>query len=321
MTRLHNSTRAVLAATAIALMALCLCPPASATPAKAPERIPAVFIGDRLVDVAYNLGFVAEGAAFRCSLWPMCDQIKSATQVLGCPNRILRTPETVPDFLKQRGIKRVIVERTPNFCIYKPKVAPEKAVKFLDGLKAKVEYVDFSQGVPAAIRQTAALLGVPKRGEKLIANYEESFAKAKAAIPSGGMGKRIAIINGTLQESTGKTFLRVELPGGYTDQYILKPLGCENVGGQLFSKPPRMSKGHASIRSLKRLLDAKPDAIVMTGNCTGVQLALNEALKKQPELADVPALRDMAVYTLPFYADAGVIEYPSVFLRWLRALQ
>lgn len=321
MTRLHDTARAAVAATLIALVAICLATPASATPSKAPQRLDAVFIGDRLVDVAYNLGFVAEGAALRCSLWPMCDELKNATQILGCPNRILRKTETVPDFLKERGITRVIVERTPHFCIYKPEVAPEKAVKFLKGLDARVQYVDFAQGVPEAIRQTAEILGVPERGAQLAARYEESFATAKAAIPAGGLGKRVVILNGVHQLSTGKNFVRVELAGGYSDQYMLEPLGCENVGDQLFSKAPKMSKGHAMIRSLKGLLKAKPDAIVMTGHCAGVQQALRDALAKHPQLKDVPALRDMAVYTLPFYADAGVIEYPSLFMRWLRALQ
>ena len=321
MTRLDNTARTALGATLVIIAALFLASPAWASPAKAPERVHAVFIGDRLVDVAFNLGFVPEGTSLRCSLWPKCQALKVASQVLGCPNCIMRKPGIIPGFLKERGIRRVIVERTPEFCLYKPDVNPEMVAKQLDGMDVDIQYVDFSKGVPAAIREAAALLGVPERGEKLVADYTENFNRAKAAIPPGGLGKRIVIINGTFQKSTGKSFLRVELPGGYSDQYILGPLGCENVGGELYEKAPVMSKGHAPIRALKGLAKARPDVIVMTGHCMAVQKALKDALRKHPELADVPAVKDMAVYALPFYADSGVIEYPSVFMRWLHALQ
>lgn len=321
MTRRDDIVRFGLAAALTILMALCLALPAWSSPSKAPERVNAVFIGDRLVDVAFNLGFVPEGTALRCSLWPMCQSLKSATQVLGCPNRILNNPGIVPGFLKERGIRRVIIERTPAFCLYKPDADPVKAAKLLEGMDVQIQYVDFSKGVPAAIRETAELLGVPKRGEELAASYAEDFARAKASIPATALGKRVVVLSGTLQESTGKAFLRVELPGGYTDQYILGPLGCDNVGDELFDKAPTMSKGHAALRSLKRLAQAKPDAIVMTGHSLAVQLAIQGALEKHPELADVPALSRMAVYALPFYADSSVIEYPSIFTRWLRALR
>jgi len=320
----HPYSIAARAGTALLLLgALLTCwgSPAMASPLKAPERIPAVFIGDRLVDVAYNLGFVAEGMSLRCGLWPKCKQLRVASQVLGCPRCIVaKRPNALPDFIKAKGIKRMIVEKTPRFCIYMPDVSPEKAVPLVKDLDVEIQYVDFGQGVPSAIRQAAALLGVPERGEKLAARYEKAYEKAVQAIPQGGLGRRVVIINGTFQPSTGKTFLRVEAPGGYADQYILAPLGCENVGDALYKPGTAVSKGHVMIRKLKGLVQARPDVIVMTGDATGVQMALAKALADHPELAEVPALRDQAVYSLPPYVDSGVIEYPQVFKRWLYAL-
>lgn len=310
-----------LAITLLAVMALFISTPVQASPPKAPEKIPAVFIGDRLIDVAFNLGFLPEGMSLRCSLWPKCKQLKTASQVIGCPRCIVKkNPKALPTFLKERGIKRVIIERSPQFCIYMPKVSPEQAVKTLKGMDVTIEYVDFSQGVPSAIRQTAAFLNVAERGEKLVADYEKAFNKVKTTIPADGLNKRVIIINGIHQASTGKVFLRVEVPGGYSDQYILAPLGCTNVGNELFNKKPTIRKGHVMIRSLKGLIKAQPDVIVATGDSAGVQLALKAALKKNPKLAEVPAVRDMAVFSLPTYVDSGVVEYPGVFSRWQNAL-
>lgn len=58
----------------------------------------------------------------------------------------------------------------------------------------------------------------------------------------------------------------------------------------------------------------------MTGDPLAVQKALAGALKENPALADVPAIRAHAVYSLPGYIDASVIEYPHILRRWADAL-
>ena len=47
---------------------------------------------------------------------------------------------------------------------------------------------------------------------------------------------------------------------------------------------------------------ANPDVIVMTGNPFAVQKALAAGVKKTPALANVPAIKNTAIYSLPFYA-------------------
>ena len=73
-------------------------------------------------------------------------------------------------------------------------------------------------------------------------------------------------------------------------------------------------------RKLAGLVEANPDVIVMTGNSFAVQSALHEAVKRNPALAGIPALKNDEVYSLPFYCDSGVIEYPAVFKQWQDAL-
>ena len=295
--------------------------PAEAKPRIAPEKIKVIMIGDRLVDVSFNLGVLPEAMSVRCSMWPMCKQLLNATQVLGCPKCIVdRIPNIVPDTAKKRGIKRIIIEKHPNFCIYRPKVKPVNIVPLLEGKGLTIEYVDFSQGLESAIRQTAKLLGCQSKADPLIKRYQKALAKAKNALPKAGLGKKVVIINGTYQGSTGKSFLRIEAAGGYSDQYLLEPLGCVNVGDVLKSQNKKVNKGHFMIRKIDGLVKAKPDIIVMTGNVFAVQKALSRAMRRNPALADVPAIKDLAIYSLPFYGDSSVIEYPAILRQWTHAL-
>ncbi len=290
-----------------------------AKPKIAPEKINVIMIGDRLVDVAYNLGVLPEAMSVRCSMWPMCKQLLNATQVLGCPKCIVdRIPNIVPDTAKKRGIKRIIIEKHPNFCIYKPKVKPANVVPLLKGLT--IEYVDFSQGLESAIRQTARLLGRQSKADALIKRYQKALAKAKSCLPKAGLGKKVVIINGTYQSSTGKSFLRIEAAGGYSDQYLLEPLGCINVGDVLRPPKKKVNKGHFMVRKIDGLVRAEPDIIVMTGDTFAVQKALAGAVKKNPALAAVPAIKNLAIYSLPFYGDSSVIEYPAILRQWTDAL-
>jgi len=291
--------------------------PAEAKPKGAPERIKVIMVGDRLVDVAYNLGVLPEAMSVRCSLWPMCKKLLNASQVLGCPKCIVdRIPNIVPDTAKKRGIKRIIIEKHPNFCIYKPMVKPANVIPLLEEKDLTIEYVDFSQGLESAIRQTANLLGCQSKADTLIERYDKSLAKAKSGLPKAGLGKKVVIINGTYQNATGKTFLRVEMPGGYSDRFLLEPLGCINVGDVLKSPNKKVNKGHFMIRKLDAIARAKPDIIVMTGDSFAVQKALTAAVKKNPALAQVSAIKNLAIYSLSFYADSSVIEYPYILRRW-----
>ena len=294
-----------------------------ATPPKAPERIKAVMVGDRLVDISLKLGVIPEGMSVRLSMWP--DKAKAlplATQILGCPNYTTKKhPEAVPEFMKERGITRIIIEKSLKFCLYMPKVNPlnmADMVKEVPGVT--VEYVDFTKGMASAIAQTAKLLGRESRGKDVAAAYEKAMKKVEADLPKTGLGKRVLVLNGSYSQASGKSFIRFEAPGGYTDQYILKPLGCTNAASAMLTDTMRIAKGHVSAGRLAGLAEANPDVIVITGNGFAVQKGLYDARKKNPALADIPAIRDGRVFSLPFYGDSSVLEYPTIFRQWQQAL-
>ena len=301
--------------------------PADAQPKKSPEKIKAIMVGDRVVDVSFNLGVLPEAMSVRCSIWPMCKQLLNASQVLGCPRCIVdRIPNIVPDTAKERGIKRIIIEKHPNFCIYNPNMKPANVVALLKGKDLTIEYVDFSVGLEEAIRQTASLLKRETEGEALIEKYRKDLAEAKAALPASASGKKVIIFNGIYQHATGKVMLRVEAPGGYADRFLLEPMGCVNVGRAFNSANAKAVGGHYQVAKSKGrvvldpLIRANPDIIVMTGDAFAVQKAIAEALRSTPALLDVPAIKAHALFSLPAYVDSSVVEYPQILRLWANAL-
>lgn len=310
-----------------ALSILLIAPTSSAKPPKAPERAEVIMIGDRLVDIAYNLGVLPAAMSVRCSMWPLCKQLNKAVQVLGCPNCLLKKEATpVLKAVQNMNIDRIIIEKHPHFCNYKD-VSPEDIVSFLKGKGLVIEYVDFSDGLKKAIQQTAELLGRPAKGKSLIQDYKKQMSKVKKNLDPSSKGLKVVILNGTYQKKTGRIMLRAEAPGGYADQFLLKPLGCQNKGDAFQNAGEKPSKGHYMVKKsrqglmLKPLVKAAPDLIAATGNAFAVQKAIVNARKYTPGLAEVPAVKNNKIYSLPAYIDASVIEYPEILSLWAQALE
>ncbi len=291
-----------------------------------PEKIKAIIIGDRVVDIAYHLGVVPAAMSVRGSMWPMSKQIKTSSQILGCPNCVIKNENIVPDAIKQFGIKTIIIEKSTPYCIYKPQVKPEKVADLLTGLNVKIEYVDFSQGIESAIRQTAKLVNREAKASALIKKYNKALTGARKNLPLEKSGRTVVIFSGTYQPSTGKAMLRVEAPGGYSDRFLLEPLGYTNIGDSFRRGKAKPAKGHYPVKKTRKgmvldpLLKANPDVIIVTGDAFAVQKALADYGKSHPQLSEVKAIKNMAVFALPLYVDSGVIEYPAVLKKWKVAL-
>lgn len=285
-----------------------------------PERIDAIIIGDRVVDIAYNLGVLPVAMSVRGSFWPLARELKTASQMIGCPSCVtVKSKDAVPDALKRYGVHRVIVEKSNPYCLYKPKVTPENIVPVLEGIDVQIDFVDFTKGLDSAIRQVGVLVGREKQAEQLVERHAKQLAKVEKKIPASPLNKKVVVINCILQKTTGKSFFRVEMPGGYTDKFLLEPLGCKNIGDVLVSGR-KVDKGHVTIRSLAGLSELKPDVIVIIGDSAPMQKKLHEELMETPEFGMIPALQNHAVYSLPRYIDSSVIEYPQIVSQWIRVL-
>ncbi len=319
MTRFAKSLSTALGL-ALALLAamLCVSPAAEAKPPayQSIERRNLVIIGDRVVDIAYNLGVLPAAMSTRCSLWPLCGKIKLMSQPLGCPGCLSKGKRgKLAGFIKANSVKLALVEKSQPFCLMEPSANPLDVVEFLQKRGVTVKIVDFSQGVGPAITQTAAILGRPEAGKALAARYEKAMRALEQKSAGHKLGKRVVILHGVYQASTGKAFMQVEAPGGYCDKFILGPMGCANVGQALVPADKKPTKGRWTIRSLKKLSQARPDAVVITGDSTAVQKALARAMASQPELCQVP------VYSLPGYIGSSIIELPAIAAKWFWALK
>ncbi len=288
--------------------------------APALERLSLVVIGDQIASVCYRLGVAPAAWVGRKSLMNNGDVLAAAAEPLGCPGVFCGPRQAA-------ALKRIIDLRpekllaTPPACRYRPDLSYEKPLAALKAAGMAPVFIDFNDGPAPAVRQIAAELGRSEQGENLIAAYEKEMARARQRMAALPRGLRVALVSGTFQAQTGKSFLRLEAAGGYTDELILKPMGAVNVAAEVLAADAKISKGHAVLRRLDKVLEARPDIIAATGDALAVSAAIAETLSRRPELARTPAVRNGAIHALPFYAETDPLACPEVLLRWAAALE
>ncbi len=171
----------------------------------------------------------------------------------------------------------------------------------------------------------AKLIGREDKVDALLEKYNKALTKAQKQMPKE-LGKKVLILNGTYQKDTGKVSLRVEAPGLYSDRFFLTPMGCTNVGDAFRPADGKAIKGYYPVKKnkggmvLQPLLKANPDLLVITGNAFAVQKALADAIENNPDLANVPAVKNHALFHLPLYVDSSLLEFPHILLQWSVAL-
>lgn len=316
----RKAAAALILAAALAVSALLCHSGLAAGNLGTPTRIPVIIVGDRLVDLAYHLGVIPEAMSVRCSSWPLSRELKIAVEALGCPVRAAANPEFLVEAAKRRGVSRVVMEASANACTSQAELSTKKLGEAFAAKGLKVEFVDFSKGVSPAVTRAAEIFGVSGKAAAVIAKYEKDSARLKSAIPTRPVGKKVLVVHGVYMEDTGKAFLQVEASKGYTDKYLLGPLGCVNVGDRMFKAGVKAEKGFYTLRTLDAISEANPDVIVFTGDSYAGQAALAQAVKKNPALGKVPAVKNLAVYSLPEYINANSLDYPLILLKWAKAV-
>ncbi|MFH1139630.1 MAG: ABC transporter substrate-binding protein [Pseudomonadota bacterium] len=286
--------------------------------AHAVDRVNMVFIGDRVVDAAYHLGVVSDLVVVECDN-PNLEKLRSLqVRKLSCPGKFSLKRDAMVEAILKQGVTRVICDKEPKSCSTGPKISQDQP--FVPEHKdLKVEYIDFSEGLEPAIRNLAKSLNKEAEGEKLIERYNQEAAVVEKNIPKEKIGKKVLVLNGVYQPATGKTFVQMESKGGYGEMFFLDRLGCENVTSTL-GIAQTGNKPYVTVRNLKSLKGTQVDLIVSTGDTYAVQKFLYDQLKQDPGLAGMPALKNMAVFSLPIYNGGSPLEYPENLNRWLAAL-
>ena len=305
----------------VSLGLICLLPGLAASgPREGKETIKVIMVGDRLVDIAYNLGVVPEAMVVRC-IWPAVSNELNSVRSLGCPRCVtIKNKGAVAKFAATTGIKRILIENSKDFSLHMPAANPMKVVPQLEGKGFELGFVDFSDGIESAIEQTGRLLSREAEAEKLIKSYKSRLNKSLKRMPDKKQDKKVLILRGIPVGKTGKFFIQVEASKGYSDQFFLKPMGCENRGDLLQSKGTKVTKGYFLLGSMADIAKANPDVIIITGESFPVQKGLNKALKKNSSLYDISAVKNHEIYSLPSYIDSSVIEYPYILMQWISAL-
>jgi len=302
----------------VVILALLILPESAAAQTKKPinpgcDTINAIFISDRITEVAYRLGVVPVAYCARC-WWPMVQKELSTVTRIGCYR--YATVESVIKIAEKHKTRLILVESGyPS--IYKK--SWNWAKKFGEPLKAKgyhVHLIDFSKGVPECILEIGKLLDREEKARELAAKYTNSLKKTMSKISISKENKKILILKGI-----GKRGVQVEMPGGYTDQYLLGPLGCVNVGHLVKGQDTEVKRGYFILEDWQAIAKANPDIIVKYGNPYAVERGLVKAIKKYPELSGVAAIKNHAIYTLPAYYNASVTQYPYVLRAWLDAVR
>lgn len=305
----YLKTLAILAAI-LGLITFCVMPLAAGSEYKH-ERVNAIFISDRITDVAYRLGAVPVAYCARCC-WPMTQKELSTVTRLGCYRRA--TVDSIIKTAEKHKVRLILIENG-SVTINKDWNWTDKFLKPLKEHGYDIHVINFSEGVPRAILEIGKALGRKDKAMDLAREYTRSLKRIRNAIPATRADKKILILHGW-----GKRGVRVEAPGGYSDRFFLEPLGCVNVGILIKKQDTKVNKGYFPLKSWQAVLKANPDIIVTYGNSYTVQKSLVRALKRRSELAKVTAIRDHAVYTLPFYMDSSVTQYPKVLKVWVDAV-
>ncbi|MBN1140451.1 MAG: ABC transporter substrate-binding protein [Deltaproteobacteria bacterium] len=273
------------------------------------QKRPIVVIGEPAVAACLRLKVAPRAWVGRKNLWDDAAHLKAASEFLGCPGR-LSGPAG------KEVVKR-IVELSPervylgfSGCLYRPDIEEKKLVKILRGAGLDPVVLDFSKGPAPAVRRLAADFGLEQAGEELIRDYENRLALARQRLAKVPKGLRVAVVSGSFQEGTGKAFIRLEAPQGYSDRFILEPCGAMNVGAELVAAGEKVDKGHVMLRNLDKVMAAHPDLIAATGDALAVSLRLAGK-------GNGPA---PAVFPLPLYADSDPLAYPEALTRWSAAL-
>ncbi len=283
------------------------------------ETINAAVVGDRVMNVAARLGYMPKVMSVRASQWPKAKEYPA--KLVGCPVKVTMKDKTIlPAMIDKYSLDTVLVEKNDNFCVLMKKADCMKIVPVIKDKNVKIETFDFSESPEEGIMAVAEYFGKEKEGKKLVKKYRRDLAAAEKKISSVNPGTNVVVLRGIEKADTGRIFISAESKGFYTDQYFLEPFGCSNISDKLNTNKNQIVKGYFPVLDLSVLKEANPDVIVLFGAREGLVKAIDKAVSKNPELGDIPAIKNNKIITdLPWFIGSDVFEYPEILTKWIEA--
>lgn len=317
---MHKTRRLFISCAILLSLLIFLVPATNAGPRPGKQQIPTIFIGERVANIAYHLGVIPKVMVTRCD-WPMVSRELATIRTLGCPKRVIvKNKKSVIDAALEMGIKRVIVEKNKRYNQPKSGINPARIIPVLQKAGLTVEVVDFDNGIATAITRLGLLLQRQEQAEKLKQRYLKTLKKVTKKIAAKKTSRNVVVLRGVLVGSRSTPFVQVDEAKGYTDHFLLTPLGCKNISDRFKNTKTKSKKGYFQIPSMAKLLEAQPETIIMTGKSFAVQQALFEEINKNSAMRQIPAIKNQRIFSLPDYIDGSVIDYPRILALWHKAL-
>ncbi|MDY0164226.1 hypothetical protein [Desulfobotulus sp.] len=271
-----------------------------------------ILIGDKLSDVARHLGILGRGMVTSQipqieRIFPGIPQLECTRCIMGDKRRVLYTAA------KRMGVNWIVLEKDgpdgPGWSGMNPASMEEELRQ--EGYR--VDVVDFTQGLEKAVMDAGRIFEREKEGARLIKGYGEKMAGLAETMPRN-LGLKVAVFLGMVHPETGQHYLVAEGPDTFCCQHLLRPMGCEEVGGSLVS-----GEGPEVLQSLLALKDVRPDVLVFTGDAQVGLGLLHGELAGDRALLEVPALRDLALFALPHVSGGEPMDYPARMQQWIMA--
>jgi len=277
-----------------------------------PTLADSIFIGDRVVDVCGELGVYCK--AMSTGIIPMIEEVYPFSHQMECTACIATAKRKLLYYTaKKMNVNHIVLEKSGGH------LDPADMADELREQGYQIDIVDFTHSVSEAVRQAGELYDRQKLADKVIKRYESSMETALAGLPKD-LDKRVLVLMGMSNFEVGAEYLLAEQSGGDVDEYILKPTGCTTVGEHVRGEGST-GLGFTVIDDLEKLGDANPDFIAFLCDSYIPQKAVHKALKANPELADVPAIRDRAFFSLPHCSSGAPLKIPDGIIRWSDALR
>ncbi len=282
------------------------------------QQAPVFIIGDKILDITRALGYAPLALGTQCTS-KAARRFGSQSIAAGCPGKLFRNNSTSFNaFCKKHNLSHLVIEKRMTLCSSSNETFSEK-LGIDKGIT--ISQIDFSQGIPQAIEETAQVLGCPQKGKRLAARYAKRLASVQAGLTPSLHGKRVLILYGTYNRTNAKAFVQAQGSAG-PEQQILNDLGMMNAAAQMAANPSDLPKRSFMVTRLKHLEKARPDYIVILGHTFAAQKELSRWVQRHPQHTHlVPAIANNAIFTLPPVGNRGLLRYPETLKLWNWAMQ
>lgn len=271
----------------------------------------AIFIGDKAVEVLGALKIFS--MAIIGGTIPSIETLHPSEKPLECISCAMHNKPAILDTaVKKLNVDYVLLEDNGQDEL---NPASMKASFEADGVAVKV--LDVVGDTATVLRRAGQLMQAERHAERLIddmATRDEMISKVPVR-----PGIRLMSFLGMRQPVHQEGYLFHVTAGGDLHRALVERFGVVNVCP--VDAAADVMPGVAEIEDFAaQLREGNPDVIAFTGEASVGMKRLRQAVKADPTLRDIPAIRDQAVFALPYYCDDMAPRLSPIMQIWAEVL-